>query len=170
MLADPAPAPTAVPSEERRLADRAVPVERRAARAKVAFSPPAEPPPPVRRSGPVPLVSLPTPAEALANQEAVVEPAHPRNPEQRLLIEVRHLLVGMLRVDNPLSGSLLALRVSRAKTRQELIALVWEIEHGLVRSRRPREGRARLERARDLLGLGNTLVAEDTGFGQGSQW
>lgn len=161
----------AAPSDERRQADQPVPVERRAARAEVALSQPVETTPPERRAAPVMLVDLPTPAGAEVVQAAAADciPLS-RNPEQRLLAEVRDLLVGMLRVDNPLSGSLLALRVGRAKTREELIALVWEIEHGLARSRRPREALGRLERARDLLGLGNTLVAEDTSFGQGSQW
>lgn len=155
------PAAEPAPREERRVADRPVAHERRAARAKVAFSQPVEPPLPARRSGPVPLVSLPDAAE---------EASLPLTPEQRLLAEVRDLLVGALRVDGALSSSLLALRVKRAKTREELIAAVWEIEHSLARSRRPREGRGRLERARDLLGLGNTLVSEDTSFGRDSQW
>lgn len=159
----------AVPFVDRRVADQPVPVERRAARAKVKFAPPSdEPPPPVRNSGPVPLVS---PAEALAAElPPELAPTTPLDPEQRLLTEVRGLLVGTLLIDGPVSSSLLALRVGRAKTRDELIGLVWEIEHSLARSRRPREARGRLERARDLLGLGNTLVDEDTSFGRDSQW
>lgn len=158
---------TAVPFVDRRVADQPVPVERRAARAKVTFAPPSDEPPPVRNSGPAPLVG---PAESLAAELPELAPTTPLDPEQRLLTEVRGLLVGTLLIDGPVSSSLLALRVGRAKTRDELIGLVWEIEHSLARSRRPREARGRLERARDLLGLGNTLVDEDTSFGRDSQW
>lgn len=158
----------AVPFVERRLADQPVAVERRAARARVKFAPPIyEAPAPLRVSGPVPPVGLP---EAVAELPPELAPTTPLDPEQRLLAEVRNLLVGTLLIDSPVSSSLLALRVGRAKSRDELIGLVWEIEHSLARSRRPREARGRLERARDLLGLGNTLVDEDTSFGRDSQW
>jgi hypothetical protein len=80
----------------------------------------------------------------------------------RLLGEVRSLLIGTLLVDAPVSSSLTALRVHRARDRESLVRLVWEVERSLVRARRPRESQARLSRARDLLGLGNTVVHEQT--------
>lgn len=82
--------------------------------------------------------------------------------EGRLLGEVRSLLIGTLLVDAPVSSSLTALRVHRARDRESLVRLVWEVERSLVRARRPRESQARLGRARDLLGLGNTVVHEQT--------
>ena len=50
----------------------------------------------------------------------------------------------------------------RARDRESLVRLVWEVERSLVRARRPREAQSRLTRARDLLGLGNTVVHEQT--------
>lgn len=82
--------------------------------------------------------------------------------EGRLLGEVRSLLIGTLLVDAPVSSSLTALRVHRARDRDSLVRLVWEVERSLVRARRPREAQSRLTRARDLLGLGNTVVHEQT--------
>lgn len=82
--------------------------------------------------------------------------------ESRLLGEVRGLLIGTLLVDAPVSSSLTALRVHRARDRESLVRLVWEVERSLVRARRPREAQARLGRARELLGLGNTVVHEHT--------
>jgi hypothetical protein len=86
--------------------------------------------------------------------------------EQQLLAEVRSLLIGTLLVDGPVTSSLTALRVRKARSRYDLTALVWEIERTLVRARRPREAQSRLSKARDLLGLGNTVVDEETGPGE----
>ena len=80
---------------------------------------------------------------------------------------MRALLLGSVLVDGPVSGSLLALRVSRARTRSQLIGLVWVIQRSLAR--RPREAQRRVAKARELLGLGNTLVQEDTEPGVGSE-
>ena len=88
-------------------------------------------------------------------------------PDEQVLAEVRALLLGSVLVDGPVSGSLLALRVSRARTRSQLIGLVWVIQRSLAR--RPREAQRRVAKARELLGLGNTLVQEDTEPGVGSE-
>ena len=82
--------------------------------------------------------------------------------EEPLLAEVRSLLIGTLLMDGPVSSSLTVLRVGRARDRYELIGLVWQIERALVEARRPLEALSRLRRARELLGLGNTIVEEDT--------
>ncbi|EWS58237.1 hypothetical protein Y694_03864 [Methylibium sp. T29-B] len=82
--------------------------------------------------------------------------------EEPMLAEVRSLLIGTLLVDGPVSSSLTVLRVGRARDRYELIGLVWQIERALVTARRPVEAMSRLRRARELLGLGNTVVDEDT--------
>lgn len=93
------------------------------------------------------------------------EPAAGDAPEARLLAEVRSLLIGALLVDAPASSALTALRVRRARSADELARLVWEIERSMVRARRPAEAQRRLTRARDLLGLGNTVVHGDSWIG-----
>ena len=44
-------------------------------------------------------------------------------------------------------------------TQKELIKLVWEIERDRAHTRRSRDQLLNLQRARELLGMGNTLVA-----------
>jgi hypothetical protein len=89
--------------------------------------------------------------------------------EQKMLAEVRGLLIGTLLVDAPVSTSLTALRVYLARSYSELVALVWEIERILARAQMPREGLSRLMKARELLGLGNTQVQEETLPGRDSR-
>jgi hypothetical protein len=89
--------------------------------------------------------------------------------EQKMLAEVRGLLIGTLLVDAPVSTSLTALRVHRTRSHAELVALVWEIERTLARAQVPREGLSRLMKARELLGLGNTQIQEDTEPGRDSR-
>ncbi len=151
--------------------------------AKVKFAPPRyQPKPAARASAPAPLLPLPetpvlTPAQRPAKRTASPPPAaQGRAPvavsdgaEESLLSEVRSLLISTLLVDGPVMSSLTALRVGRARTRYELIELVWQIERSLVQARRPREAQGRLIRARELLGLGNTLVDEDTNPGPHSE-
>jgi hypothetical protein len=98
----------------------------------------------------------------------MLAPAGPLDDEneRELLAEVRSLLIGTLLVDGPVTSSLTALRVRRARNRYDLTALVWEIERTLVRAKRPREAQSRLSKARDLLGLGNTVVDEETSPGE----
>jgi hypothetical protein len=55
-------------------------------------------------------------------------------------------------------------------TYKELIKLVWEVERDRVHSRRSREQLLNLQRARELLGMGNTLVAGDSQPGPGSEF
>ena len=110
-----------------------------------------------------------TPAEPPTQPVRLEMPAAARalegDAEARLLAEVRSLLIGTLLVDGPVTSSLTALRVRKAYTRFDLTALVWEIERTLLRAKRPREAQARLAKARDLLGLGNTVVDEETSPG-----
>ena len=54
------------------------------------------------------------------------------------------------------------MRVRNAQSSKELIDLVWEIQDHLTRRRRPRQEFESLLRARELLGLGNTLVSDET--------
>lgn len=78
------------------------------------------------------------------------------------LDEVRQLLVDTLRLDSPMFAARMLMRVRGAQSARELIDLVWELESRLGPARRSRIETASLQRARDLLGLGNTLVAEDS--------
>ena len=119
----------------------------------VAAAPPQRPPAPL----------------AVAQQSAATREAHaPRraaetvNPEERLLVEVRALLTHAIHDDGRVSGSLSALRIARAHRREQLVALIWDIEESGARARRSTESRASLAKARDLLGLGNTVVQGDT--------
>lgn len=149
------------------LAEAVGPTAEPARPAKVRFAPPRyKPKPAARASAPAPLLPLPElPVLTPARAPVTVADAS----EQSLLSEVRSLLIGTLLVDGPVTSSLTALRVGRARTRYELVQLVWQIERSLVQARRPREAQGRLIRARELLGLGNTLVDEDTSPGPHSE-
>jgi hypothetical protein len=114
-----------------------------AAPAATTAAPPAPEPPPKRR-----------PRRA---QLPVLEEVD----EGAMLQQVRDLLVDTLRLDAPLFGARTFVRVRAAQTSAELIELVWEIEHHLSRARHGRKELLSLQRARELLGLGNTLVADD---------
>lgn len=113
---------------------------------------PAEPapaaPPPVR--SPV--------AQAVA-QLVTPEPEEP-------LAAVRRCLLETLRLDLTPYSFRAQSRVREARDTQALIDIVWEIESDLPRGRRSRAGVLSLERARELLGLGNTLVDEDSQTGR----
>jgi hypothetical protein len=118
--------------------------------------PPAAPvpqPPPPRRElpvlhqavdGPPPDIALPLPDRA----------------EAELLQQVRELLTDALRLDAPLFSARTFMRVRNAQSSAELIELVWEIQDHLSHKRRTRRELQSLQRARELLGLGNTLVGD----------
>jgi hypothetical protein len=91
----------------------------------------------------------------------------PAVEEEPVVERVRQQLLELLRLDGPMFGSRLVGRVRGAESTAELIDLVWEIERQLGMTKRSRQGQLCLERARDLLGLGNTQVAEDTQPGHG---
>jgi hypothetical protein len=78
------------------------------------------------------------------------------------LQQIRDLLVDTLRFDAPLFSARMFMRVRNAQTTSELIDLVWEIQEHLARARHAQRELRSLQRARELLGLGNTLVAEDS--------
>jgi hypothetical protein len=119
----------------------------------VVQAPPPEPPPPE----PPPRLPPPAPPVLIDVVPPLTEP-----DEEPVLERARQQLLDLLRMDGPLFGSRLAGRVRDAETNTQLIDLVWEIERQLGMTRRSRQGQLCLERARDLLGLGNTQVAEDT--------
>ena len=109
----------------------------------------------------------PLPAEML---QPAARPLRARAPLRRAkpvedfaaasLDEVRERLIDTLRLDAPLFSARMLIRVRGAHTARELIELVWEIEGHLSHVRRSRSELGSLQRARELLGLGNTLFAE----------
>jgi len=119
-----------------------------AAPAAAPARPPVAPPP---EALPVPPASPPREVPVLA-EEAAVDSLQP----------VRNLLIETLRFDAPLFSARMFMRVRNAQTTAELIDLVWEIQDHLVRARRAQRELQSLQRARELLGLGNTLVSEDS--------
>lgn len=85
----------------------------------------------------------------------------PDGAEAELLRNVRAHLSDTLRIDAPLFSARIFMRLRSAQSRGELIELVWEIEQHLSHKGDRRREQQSLQRARELLGLGNTLVAED---------
>ncbi|MBC7991892.1 MAG: hypothetical protein H7Z15_01435 [Rhizobacter sp.] len=96
-------------------------------------------------------------------------PAPSMTEEQRLQY-VRDLLLDTLRRDSLLFSTFAVGRVRVATTHKELIKLVWEIERDRAHPRRSRDQLLNLQRARELLGMGNTLVAGDSQPGPSSEY
>jgi hypothetical protein len=88
-------------------------------------------------------------------------PAARLTPEERLKI-VRQMVIDVLRNDNILFATFSVVRVRNAQTQREMIDLIWEIERDRIHIRRSREQLNTLQRARELLGMGNTHVAGDS--------
>jgi hypothetical protein len=88
----------------------------------------------------------------------VVSPAE----DLPVLEQARAQLHETLRCDPQPSSARLAERVRLAKGGSELIDVVWVMERGLHHHQRSHRGLLALQRARELLGLGNTLVDEDS--------
>ena len=82
--------------------------------------------------------------------------------DDELVQQVRQLLLDTQRHDRVPTRSPIPAQLRAATTLGELIKLAWQIQNELDLTRRSREGAHCLERARELLGLGNTLVSEDT--------
>lgn len=90
----------------------------------------------------------------------VIPPA--THDEDDVLGEVRACLLETVRIDGAAFGKRMVARVKSAAEPSDFIGLVWELERETSHARRSREGLWNLQRARELLGLGNTLVAEDS--------
>ena len=140
---------------------------------------PPSPPPavPVRR-----VVAMPAPAAEAARFDpmaelprrpflppsqtppAVVPPAPPAVPLEDLpvLEQARAQLLEALRCDPQPAAGRLTDRVRAAQGSSELVDVVWTMERGLHHHQRSHRGLLALQRARELLGLGNTLVDEDS--------
>jgi len=125
-------------------------------------------------SQPEPVAALPEPVpvqpEPVAAPPVPVTPPRPidiaqpgpDSSDDELLQQVRELLTDSLRLDAPLFSARTFVRVRSAQSAAELIALAWEIENHLTRARHPRRELLSLERARELLGLGNTRAADES--------
>jgi hypothetical protein len=137
---------------------------------------PVVPPQGQAGSGPVPTLIEPVLHDPVARKpgaKPAPAPSEPPKPsldidlpiadgeEARLLQRVRDHLTDALRLDAPLFSARTFMRVRSAQSRSELIDLVWEIQDHLSRRRRSPKELASLHEARELLGLGNTLVAGD---------
>jgi hypothetical protein len=85
----------------------------------------------------------------------------PDQGEAQMLQKVRDLLTDTLRIDAPLFSARTFVRVRNAQSVGELIDLVWEIQDHLSHKRRSQRELQSLQHARELLGLGNTLVSDD---------
>lgn len=122
-----------------------------------------EPPTPVRAPPPSPPRRAPPPTLT----HAVADHARPRPAvsEESLRHQVRSLLVGAMGAEAAIFAPLTLTRIRTAQTQRDLIGLVWEIERHRNHLRRSRAQLLSLEKARELLGMGNTLVAGDSGHG-----
>ncbi|WP_372524478.1 hypothetical protein [Piscinibacter sp.] len=119
---------------------------------------------PVARPAPVQRpVARPMTAPQTSFTPVASSPAVPvQKGDDAWLQRVRELLVDTLRLDAPLFSARTFVRVRSAQSATELIDLVWEIEHHLSHARHSRSELISLQRAREMLGLGNTLVAYDS--------
>jgi len=110
-----------------------------------------------------PVTDLPTrpflpPSHGAPAAPPVVSPAE----DQPVLEQARAQILETLRCDPQPSSARLAERVRLARGGSELIDVVWVMERGLHHHQRSHRGLLALQRARELLGLGNTLVDEDS--------
>jgi hypothetical protein len=163
----PAPPVLAVPAVKPRPAPAAAP----APVARPVVAKPVPPPPPTPQPKPA-KVRAPTiisshglaPVDkatvATTRTLRVIPPA--THDDDDMLDEVRACLLETVRLDGAAFGKRMAARVRQAAESSDFIGLVWELERETSHSRRSREGLWNLQRARELLGLGNTLVAEDS--------
>ncbi|MBS0436159.1 MAG: hypothetical protein JSR75_14935 [Proteobacteria bacterium] len=165
----PAPPPVEAPLESPQ------PAEITELAVEVGGEPEAEQPPePVVVAEPAPPPPLPEPPARF--QELPHKPFLPPGrdlpppppvvlqPAQELpvLEQARAQVLECLRCDPQPNGARLAERVRVALGSSELIDVVWTMERGLHHHQRSHRGLIALQRARELLGLGNTLVDEDS--------
>lgn len=77
--------------------------------------------------------------------------AEPADPADPVVNEAREILLRAVRAEAPLAGSLTLLRLSRARTRDELAALLDEVEARITRPHRPLAAGQTMRRVRHLL-------------------
>jgi hypothetical protein len=153
-----------------REAQREAPAPRRrppAAAPTVSARPAPQPqhlPNPAARSAPdapVPPLSIRDEVLGMAAAPALGARQPPNESESQKLERIRTLLQETLRIDSPVFGARMLLRLREATTRDDLIDIVWAIERHLADTRYPRKEMLSLHRARELLGLGNTVVPDE---------
>lgn len=128
-----------------------------------AVAPPTRAMPPrPRQAATSALPVLPVLQQAVGSPDLDIDLPLPNPAEAELLRQVRELLTEALRLDAPLFSARTFMRVRNAQSAGELIDLVWEIQDHLSHKRRSRKEMQSLQRARELLGLGNTLVDENS--------
>jgi hypothetical protein len=109
--------------------------------------------------GPVPPLSIRD--EVLGMAPSLAPRQAPDEGETQKLERARTLLLETLRIDSPVFGARMLLRLREATTRDDLIDMVWSIERHLAATRHSRKEMLSLHRARELLGLGNTVVPDE---------
>ncbi|MFZ2649379.1 MAG: hypothetical protein WA210_04655, partial [Burkholderiaceae bacterium] len=138
----PAPAPAAAPQRQ-------------------ALTPPHDRPVSAATAA-TPAPTLPIRSEVVGVQTPWVGSAHvPDDLETKKFDRISALLAETIRIDSPVFGARMLMRLREATTNEDLIELVWAVERHLVGTRHSRREMISLQRARELLGLGNTVVPDD---------
>ena len=135
-----------------------------------AMAPAAPMPVPMSEPPAAPAVLAQPPRRAMRAPERVLPPPPPPAAppvvvlaeDQPALEQARTQLLECLRSDPQPNGGRLVERVRAARSSAELIETVWAMERGLHHHQRTHRGLIALQRAREWLGLGNTLVDEDS--------
>jgi hypothetical protein len=130
----------------------------------VVAAPPAPPVPPVLAPAP-PAVRAPAPPvepPPLPARSPVAQAVEELVDVNEPLGRIKRSLLDALHMDPTPFGFRAAMRVRTARTTAALVEIVWEMERDMSHSMRSRSGLQNLQRARELLGLGNTLVDEDS--------
>jgi hypothetical protein len=126
--------------------------------------PPAPPGPPVLGDVAVPRVSgarlVPVGPPPWRKRLEVAAPLS--REDEQMIGAARTRLLEALERDPPLFSWGLGARIRAAVTGPALVDLTLELERTFDRRRRSPAGLAALEAARELLGLGNTVIAEDS--------
>ncbi|MBX3603849.1 MAG: hypothetical protein KF788_01180 [Piscinibacter sp.] len=104
----------------------------------------------------------PAPLQPAAPRAAPAPPPALYDEDAPLLERARACLLETIRVDSQPASARIAERARQAQTLAEMIEVVWVLERGLNHSQRSHRGLLNLQKARELLGLGNTLVDEDS--------
>ena len=90
--------------------------------------------------------------------------------ELQLIAQVRELLLDTLRIDAPVFAAITHGKVRGAQSQRDLIDVVWEIERHSSHARMSRNELISLQQARELLGMGNTIVAGDSHVDRDDDW
>ena len=148
---DPDPEPAPAPEVAREAEPAPAPIPARVAT-----------PAPVPVPAPPPIVLPPPPPPMRSPVAQAVEELVDENEP---LGKIRRCLLDALYMDPTPFGFRAAMRVRTARTAAAMVEIIWEMERDMSHASRSRNGLQNLQRARELLGLGNTLVDEDSQSG-----